>query len=228
MTNKTPPALALAARRLQRGPVPRKAGVPPLLLMTDSDRLPDPEQAVARLPRGIRARFNQRFKAGVVVRARDRIACEKLARRLAPLCRRCGIALIIANDIHLALRLGADGVHLAEKTALRGFMVRALMRSRRRRWRRHLIVTVSAHSESALYRALAQEIDGVLIAPVFATKSHPDGASLGTIRFATLVNKVRRRHERTAIVALGGVTNVNANRLIAAGASGFAAIEALS
>jgi thiamine-phosphate pyrophosphorylase len=193
--------------------------------MTDRERLPDPQAAVARLPAGVRSRLGQRFRSGVIVRERDPAALEKLVRRLMPLCRRQGVALIVANDVRLALRLGADGIHLAEKTLSNGL---ARLLSTRRRWRRRLAVTASAHTVRATLRACALNVDAILIAPVFATGSHPGDAYLGAIRFAALARRSKARSHRIPIVALGGVTSRNANRLIAAGASGFAAIESLS
>ena len=219
------PALASAASRLQSRPFHGKSAAPPLLLMTDSKRLADPEAAVSRLPGGIRSRLGQRFRAGVIVRERDSAEQEKLLRRLMPLCRRRGIALIVANDVRLCLRVGADGIHLAEKTLSAGH--RRLL-STRRRWRRRIAITASAHSEHAVLNACTLGVDAILIAPIFATGSHPGSPSLGTIRFAALVEHSKRHAGDRIIVALGGVTSQNANRLIAAGASGFAAIESLS
>ena len=223
MTRTAPPALALTAARLQ----PRsKSAIPSLFLVTDAIRLPNPDTAILALPRGTRARYHPRFKAGVIVRERDDAALEILARRITPLCRARGIAIIIANNIRLALKLGADGVHLSEDTARHGLLSpnRVLRRDRKH----GLMVTVAVHSERALRRALSLNIDGALIAPVFATKSHPNVSPIGAVRLASLINKTRRRYVPASLIALGGVSPVTAQRLIACGADGFAAIGALT
>lgn len=217
------PALASAAARLQTEPFRSQSAVPSLLLLTDSDRLPEPEAAIARLPGGIRSRLGQRFKAAVIVRERDPASLEKLVRRLRPLCRQRGIALIIANDIRLALRVDADGVHFAERN-LSARLARFLSTRRRRR----LLVTASAHNARAVLKACKLDVDAILVAPVFATKSHPGSVSLGAIRFAGIISKSKARLRGRTIIALGGVAPQNANRLIAAGANGFAAIESLA
>ena len=67
-----------------------------------------------------------------------------------------------------------------------------------------------------------------IFAPVFATLSHPGAPSLGVLRFATFVRKMHRNRDDARIVALGGVTAARANRLVAAGADGFAAVGALA
>ena len=223
MTKTTRPALALTAARLQtRG----KSAIPPLFLVTDAIRLPNPDAAISALPCGTRARFCPRFKVGVIVRERTPAALEILARRITPLCRAHGIAVIIANDVRLALKLGADGVHLSEDIARHGLLSRDHVLRRDRK--RGLIVTVAVHSERALRRALSLDIDGALIAPVFATKSHPDASPIGAVRLAALVNKMRRYRTTTSLIALGGVSPDTAQCLITCGVDGFAAIGALT
>ena len=223
MTDRPTPALALTAARLQTR---NKGLAPSLFLVTDAVRLPNPDAAIMALPRGLRTQVGPRFKAGVIVRERDAASLETLARRIMPLCRARGIAVIIANDVRLALRLGSAGVHLSEEAARHGLLSRA--RVLRRNRKRGLIVTVAVHSERALRRALSLDIDGALIAPVFATKSHPDAAPMGTVRLAALINKARRHQVSASLIALGGVSPTTARRLIACGADGFAAIGALT
>ena len=223
MTKTTATALALTAGRLQTR---SKGAIPPLLLVTDAIRLPNPDAAILTLPRGILTRLHPHFKAGVIVRERTPAALEILARRIAPLCHARGIAVIIANNVRLALKVGADGVHLSEDMARHGLLSSA--RVLRRDRKRGFIVTIAVHSERALQRALSLKVDGALISPVFATKSHPDASPIGVIRFVALMNKVNRNHPSTSLIALGGVTPATANRLIACGVDGFAAIGALT
>jgi len=185
---------------------------PRLLLMTDSVRLPDPERAVGALPRG----------SGVVLRERDGERRRALAVRLAPLCRRRRVRLLIAGDWRLAVAAGADGVHLSEAAA----------RGEPRRWqavrRRGMRVTAAAHSPRAIRRAAALGLDGVLLSPVAPTDSHPTGSHpsarpLGPLRFA------RWAHEAPLpVYALGGIDARTALRLLPARPAGFAAIGALS
>lgn len=134
--------------------------------------------------------------------------------------------MIVANDARLALKLGAAGVHLSEDLVRHGLLSR--IRVLRRDRKRGLIVTAAAHSELALRRALSLDIDGVLISPVFATKSHPGTRPVGAVRFAALIAKLRHRRAPTSLIALGGVAPATANRLIACGVDGFAAIGALT
>ncbi|MEE9300470.1 MAG: thiamine phosphate synthase [Alphaproteobacteria bacterium] len=177
--------------------------LPPLILMTDARRLPDPLAAAMTLPRG----------SAVILRDYDSPARAALARRLARLCRRRGLKLLIAADWALALAVGAQGVHLPEGLAHRARAVR-----RNPRW----LITASAHSRAALVEAARAGADAAILAPVFATPSHPGRRPLGAMRFARL-----RREAPLPVYALGGVSAAGARRLKETGAVGIAAIGAL-
>lgn len=200
---RTSPSLAKAAAALKRTArcEPR---LPALLMMTDERRLPDPLPAAAALPAG----------SGVVLRHYGDPSRETLGRQLAHLCRRRGLLLLVAGDLALALRLGADGVHLPEAATT---LVPAA--------RRHgmTLTTVAAHSLAALRTAARLGADAALLSPVFPTASHPGAPVLGPLRFARLV-----RQAGLPVYALGGVTGRTAHRLKGSGAAGVAAIGALS
>lgn len=201
------PTLAETAARLKpQAPT----ALPRLILMTDSVRLPEPEPAVAALPRG----------AAVVLRHYDDPDRAALARRLAALCRRRGIRLLIGADAHLALAVDAAGLHLPEGLVRHGG--RAWRTWRRPGW----LVTAAAHSLGAVLAAERAGVDAVLLSPVFATASHPDageGHILGPLRFARLVHA-----SPLPTYALGGISPATAGRLRGSGAVGIAAISALS
>jgi thiamine-phosphate pyrophosphorylase len=203
-----PSSLAEAVCRLKGPPVAgAERALPRLFLMTDRQRLADPETAVRALPRG----------SGVIVREPDRRHRRLLAARLAPLCRRRHLVLLIAGDPRLALCLGAAGVHWPE-SALRRHAAAAGHR-RRSTW----LVTAAAHSAGAVRRAAAAGVDAIFISPVFPTASHPGAPCLGPLRFARLA-----RLSPVLVYALGGITAAAVRRLKGAGAAGYAAVGALT
>ncbi|MFO1112841.1 MAG: thiamine phosphate synthase [Rhodospirillales bacterium] len=180
------------------------AHLPRLILMTDRVRLPDPLAAVERLPPG----------SAVIVREPEPARRAKLVRRLIRPCRRRRIRLLVAADARLAAV--ADGLHLPEALLRRGYG----------RWparRQGTLLTAAAHSPIAIRRAAARAVDAVLLAPVFATASHPRAAALGPLRFARMV-----RNSPLPVYALGGIDATSARRLRGSGAAGFAAIGALA
>ncbi|MCF4166808.1 thiamine phosphate synthase [Zavarzinia compransoris] len=190
--------LATAARRLNARHHARGV-LPPLVLLTDRARLPDPLAAAAALPRG----------SLVVLRDGDLPAAARLVlgRALSEVCRSRGLRLLVSGDAGLARRIGAAGVHWPEKRlpmCVRGF------------------ATAAAHSQKALMRARRAGVAAVFLSPVFPTASHPGAESLGPVRFAGLA-----RRAGMPVYALGGVDGVTAPRLAGSGIVGVAAIGAL-
>lgn len=169
--------------------------------MTDDTRGVDWPSAVRALPSG----------SAVIVRHRDARARESLARRLRGVCAERRIRLLIADDPALAQRVRADGVHLPQKRMARVQAVRSI----NARW----IVTTAAHDAVSVRAASRVGADAVLIAPVFATASHPGRRGLGALRLAAL-----SAHAGVATYALGGVDAASVQRLLAIPLSGVALI----
>lgn len=195
------------ARRARRGD--RLWALPPVILVTDAARLPDPFPAAAALPRG----------SAVILRhyELEPTARRALARRLKRLCRLRGLKLLVAGDSRLAHDVGADGLHLRE-AQLRG-PIPGGPGGRRRGW----LVTAAAHSPAGVLRAGRRGADAVLLSPVFPTASHPGRRALGPLRFAALT-----RTSPLPVYALGGIDGGNARRLLVSAAVGLAALGALA
>lgn len=196
----------LARAKLARAAIQLNAhsgsALPALVLMTDDDRLADPVAAARALPRG----------SMVIVRARQKWLRAKLATDLRSIARAGHIKLLIANDADLASRAGADGLHLSQANAHQASHWRAL----RPRW----IITAAAHSLAACHNSYA---DALLAAPVFPTRSHPDGKALGMIQLRIIARQAQR-----PLYALGGIGVVTARQLDGAKLAGLAAIGALA
>ncbi|HEY7797810.1 MAG TPA: thiamine phosphate synthase [Hyphomonadaceae bacterium] len=191
----------LAASRLAKPAFARNGRLlPRAWFMTDPKRTPKPERIVEKLP----ARF------GVIYRhygAKNRF---EVGARLAAICKRRRLTLLVSADPQLAQRIRADGIHWPE-ARLTG------VRTHNSRW----IETVSAHSPQAIGKAKQFGVDAVILSAVFASASPSAGAPMGALRF--------REIARTAplpLYALGGVTHHNAARAMAH-AAGWASIEAV-
>jgi thiamine-phosphate pyrophosphorylase len=195
-----------------RGKLSRKAGqlnarnagdrgLPPLLLLTDDAREVDWVEAVRALPPG----------CAVVVRHRQPAGRERLARQVRPICAAGRLKLLVADDAALAVRVGADGVHLPQR---RTSKISAL-KAHYPQW----LVTASAHNEAGVLAASRLRADAVLIAPVFATASHPGSQTLGVLRLTALAARAR-----VAAYALGGVDGRTAQQLSATPLCGIALI----
>lgn len=207
--------IASAARSLKRRAIrrfPGAADLPALLLLTDPERLADPVPVLARLPRG----------AGVILRdyapGTPAVVRATAALRIRRACRARGLRLIVAGDVRLALRIGADGLHLPEWMLMRGdSLARRAARPGIRR--PGFIVTAACHSLRALRAAERLGADAAVLAPVFATPSHPESPALGAERFAGMAHAVE-----IPVYALGGVGARTVGRLAGSGAIGIAGI----
>lgn len=180
----------------------RRKRLPPLILVTDPDRTPDPVALAERLPRG----------SGVIFRGFGRAGAGETARQLAAVARRRGLVLLIGAD---AFRVDGAGAHLPERMAQRA--------GRLTRTRPGVLVTVAAHSLPALVRARRAGADAALLSAVFESASPSAGRPLGPARFAALV-----RRSGLPVYALGGVRTNNAPRLLGSGAAGLAMVEGLA
>ena len=196
----------------QRGKLARYAGrlnarcragrVPSLILMTDDTLDADWMEAVRALP----------ARSALILRRRDARVRAADAKLLRPLCREKRLSLLIADDIDLASRCGADGVHVPE--------AKAHLIGRARHLNPNWIVTTSAHDAAALVAAERHAADAVLVSPVFPTRSHAGAGHLGVTVLASLVGQ-----SPLPVIALGGITAENVLLLQAVPLAGIALIR---
>ena len=138
---------------------------------------------------------------------------EALARELLVLCRARGAQLIINDDLALAERIGADGVHLGARDAP--------LRDARRRLGAAPLIGVSCANQ--LERALDAQQGGasyVAFGRFFPSRTKPEApqAELPLLRQARAALSI-------PICAIGGMTPQNAPAVIAAGADLVAAVD---
>lgn len=84
-----------------------------------------------------------------------------------------------------------------------------------------LLWAATAHDRSELHRAARRGADLVLLSPLFPTRSHPDGRTIGISAFARIAKR-----SRLPIIALGGVEAKHQRLLRRVGAYGWAGIDA--
>lgn len=179
-----------------------QAGVERLILMTDEVRLPEPHLAIKQLPAG----------SIVIFRDYDHPEREALARSLRFVAQQSGCWFLVAADVALARRTGADGVHLPEYLLYQCPI------------NRHgfTLVTAACHSRGAIWRARQMRIDLALVSPVFDTGSHPGARSLGVHRLSRLIDGSGQ-----SVAALGGVSKNTAASLRDLSLAGVAGISGI-
>ena len=153
--------------------------------------------------------------AGVVYRAFGATGAVADGLRLRALARTRGLVFLVGADAGLAMRLGADGVHLPER----------LMRLAPSLRRAHpgWLITTAAHSRRALATAARLKLDAALLSSAFESVSPSAAKPLGAIRISQWA-----RAARLPVIALGGVDARTARRLLGSGAAGLAAIDGLA
>lgn len=171
---------------MRNTPPARSRPLPRLWLLTDARTETGLAAAIRRLPRGSAIVFRH-YHLG----AAQRQAAFGLVRRMA---RRYGHRLILSGPAALARRWRADGVYGAPDGL--GRRLPGLVR------------IATAHDLRELRAAHRAAADAVMISPVFATRSHPGGRTLGPLKLAGLA-----RHARLPVIALGGMTKKRARRL---------------
>jgi thiamine-phosphate pyrophosphorylase len=172
-------------------------------VFTDPARTPDPLALARDLPRG----------AALVYRAFGAADADAMGRQLVRLVRARRGKLLVGADAALAARIGADGVHLPERSA---GLARAL-KARHPGW----IVTAAAHSSAAARRARAAGADAAVVSAVFPSRSASAGAPIGVLRLASTA-----RAAGLPVYALGGVNETTARRLKDLPLAGLAAVDA--
>jgi len=147
---------------------------------------------------------------------------EKIDRRRSRLL----VNVSAAESAALAAAAGADGVHLAGKpTPGAALRARQLFRAARRTSERtagvDAIISVPCHTLDDIHVARKEQVDLMLFSPVFEKRAAPEAKpkGLGALRQACAAA------EGIPVVALGGVTSINAQDCLTAGAAGIAGIR---
>jgi thiamine-phosphate pyrophosphorylase len=135
----------------------------------------------------------------------------QVARALGALCRKHGAALIVNDDVELALAVGADGAHLGREDGdLAG--ARARLQGK--------LLGASCYDRIDLARAAtAAGADYVAFGSVYPSPTKPSAVSAPLALFA------QARPLGIPLCAIGGITVENAPALIRAGADMVAVIS---
>jgi thiamine-phosphate pyrophosphorylase len=189
--------------------------VPRLYLVTD--RRAAAGRTLVEVVRAALAAVPADARGAVAVQLREKDlegrALVELARALRDVTAAAGAALFVNDRADVALAVGADGVHLGG---------RSLAPADVARFAPHLAVAASTHSRREVETAARAGARFAVFGPIWQTPSkRPYGAPVGpeALREAATVG--------LPLLALGGVTHVNASVCAAAGAVGVACIRAV-
>ena len=136
------------------------------------------------------------------------------ALELRALCRRYGVPFIVNDNVDIAIRCGADGVHVGQEDMKADDV--------RRRVGEKMIVGVSAHTVEEARRAVENGADYLGVGAVFSTATK---TNVGNMPFETL-REICRAVE-IPVVAIGGISQKNIMQLSGSGVDGVAVVSAI-
>lgn len=141
----------------------------------------------------------------------------ELARQLQSICKDYEIPFIVNDDIELAIKLDADGVHIGQEDEPVK-VVRARIGDGK-------ILGVSVHTPEEAETALNDGADYFGIGPIYPTSSKDDAKP---VRGTEIIEILRQQGYTIPMVGIGGITSENAAAVVKAGADGVSVITAIS
>lgn len=139
---------------------------------------------------------------------------ERLAREAQALCAQAGIPFLIDDDVELAVRIGADGVHIGQDD-ISCVEARRLLGDQ-------AIIGVTAKTRDQARKAQVDGADYLGVGAVFPTSTKQDTWTIdhGVLREICAEVSI-------PVVAIGGITAANALELAGSGIAGIAVVSAI-
>jgi thiamine-phosphate diphosphorylase len=144
----------------------------------------------------------------------DRRTIYDTSLRIARMVRNAGAVFLVNDHADVALAADADGVHLGQ-TDLPPEHARNLLGTKK-------LIGISTHTMEQAVAAQAADADYIGFGPLFATRTKDAGPVQGIENLRDI-----RAVVSIPIIAIGGITTINAPDAITAGADGVAVISAV-
>lgn len=138
----------------------------------------------------------------------------KEAREMVALCHRYGTALIINDNVEVALKSGADGVHVG--------MEDLPVKEIRKQVPGDFIIGATAKTTEQAQRAEKEGADYLGVGAVFPSSTKKNAIRITTEELKKICSSVR-----IPAVAIGGITSENAGTLVGGGMAGMALVSAV-
>ena len=139
---------------------------------------------------------------------------EREGRELKELCRKRGVPFVINDNVKLAAKLDADGVHVGQSD-MEALDVRRIIGGDK-------ILGVSAQTVEQAVTAEKHGADYLGVGAVFPTGSKDDAAEVSYDTLKAICDAVK-----IPVIAIGGITEENVTELSKSGICGIAVISAL-
>nr|WP_263315090.1 thiamine phosphate synthase [Mammaliicoccus sp. Marseille-Q6498] len=141
---------------------------------------------------------------------------EQLAQSLLELCRRYEVPFIVNDDVDLAVKINADGIHVGQDDR-RVSTFKDKFENK--------IIGLSVANMEEYSKSEISNVDYIGTGPIHSTTSKDDAGEEGGYN---LISTLRRYDHHIPIVAIGGITEQDVVPLINAGANGVSVISAIA
>ena len=138
----------------------------------------------------------------------------KEAMEIKELCKRYHVPFVINDNVEIALKVEADGVHVGQSDMEAGNVREKLGKDK--------IIGVSTQTVEQALLAEKQGADYLGVGAVFPTGTKLDAVEVGYDRLQEICNAVH-----IPVVAIGGITRENIIQLKGSGVSGVAVVSAI-
>lgn len=136
------------------------------------------------------------------------------AGEIKELCHRYNVPLFINDNVNVAIKCGADGIHVGQEDMAAG-AVRALVGE-------DMMIGVSVHSVEEAIEAVKNGADCLGVGAMFSTSTKPDA---GVLPIQTLADICHAAD--IPVVAIGGLNKDNIAKLAGTGVDGVALVSAI-
>lgn len=136
------------------------------------------------------------------------------ALEMKKLCTGYGVPFIVNDNVEIAMKSGADGIHVGQKDMEAG-NVRALVGN-------HMMIGVSAKTVEQALAAEKAGADYLGVGAVFATSTKPDASEVSHQVLKDICKAVS-----IPVVAIGGISKSNMTELKGTGVDGVALVSAI-
>ncbi|WP_345241044.1 thiamine phosphate synthase [Pontibacillus salipaludis] len=182
-------------------------------IMGSQDCQRDPRDILREAIHGGITCFQYREKGAHSLKGNQKI---QLAKDLQHICQEHQIPFIVNDDVNLAQRLNADGIHVGQDDLdIREVVTRCS----------GMIIGLSTTSVEEAIRAPFDSIDYLGVGPIYQTSTKRDAKR--PIGLAGLI-KIREAAPDFPIVAIGGINTRNLKDVLQAGAVGGSFISAIT
>ena len=138
----------------------------------------------------------------------------KEALEIKALCKQYGVPFFINDNVDVAIRCGADGIHVGQEDT-QAAQVRKLVGE-------HMMIGVSVHSVEEALQAVENGADCLGVGAMFPTATKPDASAVPLAVLRDICQAVS-----VPVVAIGGIGKANLPQLFKTGVDGVALVSAI-